>query len=812
MYATNGGATARSLDNRGSPTATPTATVTATPLRGRPTMDYPHFAVHRAYGSKRDPPVSESMKNPMTGLRSGGAAVPTAGVPFCWTVGAKPYRTPIDILNQSQKVPGMPSARMSWYCKDGKLIDYLDEDVRTFYDSFKRGARFSDNGKCLGWKPSKSMPFKWMTYNQVLERAENIGSGFIHKGIQPVNTSRIGLFCRNTPEYVITDLACATYSMVLVPLYDTLGPDTCTFIINQADINLVLCDTRDRVMKLLKNKSQTPNLKTVVCFHCMSSAVKQMTADADLDVITFEQLEKLGREYHTEPKPCVPSDLCTICYTSGTTGNPKGAMITHQNLIAAVSGCELHLGRLDISPKDVYLSYLPLPHIYEKVNQAFLYSHGCQVGFFQGDMLLFKDDMLELRPTVFATVPRLLNRIYGKLKSEVSKSYIGVHFCQVPKNTFDITMGANCIKTNAQKEADKFCATELPKVHIKDPKWKRVLYQKDEQVKRLDYTGAVTAATPNYRHRQSGVNEVAQASKRQRGIIRKNSIWDMLIFRKVQNSLGGQIRAVICGSAPLSPHVINFTRVVFGCVVMEAYGLTETTAVVVGQIPGDYEAGTVGPPFPANIVKLIDIPEMNYYVENQQGEVCVKGANVFVGYLDEPEKMAETVDSDGWLHTGDVGMWLPNGALKIIDRKKNIIKLAQGEYVAPEKIENIYMSSEVVGQVLVHGNSLKASVVAIVVADPDEVCGWVKRKLDVEGASVAELCARPDVKQAIHEDMLAVGKKAGLMSFEQVKDIYITTEMFSIDNAQLTPTQKIKRYNILDYYTQEIKEMYSHLQ
>ncbi|KAK2192643.1 hypothetical protein NP493_27g05007 [Ridgeia piscesae] len=321
----------------------------------------------------------------------------------------------------------MTAARTSGFCKDGQLVEYVYENVRTFYDGFKRGAQIAGNRNCLGWKPSKKAPYKWMTYNQVLERAEYIGSGIINKGIEPKNSSRIGLFCRNSPEYVITDLACATYSMVLVPLYDTLGPDTCTFIINQANIELVLCDERSRVMKLLRNKAETPNLKTVVCFHCVSSAVKYLTKKAQISVITFDQLEKLGRENYHAQRPCVPDDLCTICYTSGTTGRPKGAMLTHRNMVATMSSIELQLKAEQLGPDDVYFSYLPLPHIYEKVNQAFLYSHGCQVGFFQGDMLLFTDDIKELRPTLFATVPRLLNRIYSKVS--VAGPHVYVLIC-----------------------------------------------------------------------------------------------------------------------------------------------------------------------------------------------------------------------------------------------------------------------------------------------------------------------------------------------------------------------------------------------
>lgn len=188
--------------------------------------------------------------------------------------------------------------------------------------------------------------------------------------------------------------------------------------------------------------------------------------------------------------------------------------------------------------------------------------------------------------------------------------------------------------------------------------------------------------------------------------------------------------------------------------------------------------------------------------------MCVKGPNVFRGYLNDPEKTAETLDADGWLHTGDIGKWLPNGALKIIDRKKHIFKLAQGEYIAPEKIENIYTRSEAVAQVFVHGESLQACLVAVVVPDPDFLCGWTTKTLGLEGG-YQELCGKEEVKAAILEDMVRLGKEGGLKSFEQVKAIYIHTEMFSVENGLLTPTMKAKRNELRHYFRSQIDELYA---
>ena len=177
----------------------------------------------------------------------------------------------------------------------------------------------------------------------------------------------------------------------------------------------------------------------------------------------------------------------------------------------------------------------------------------------------------------------------------------------------------------------------------------------------------------------------------------------------VQEGFGGRLRLMVVGSAPLATNVINLVRCALGAVIVEGYGQTECTAPCTLTFPGDYEAGHVGPPIAACAVKLVDVAEMEYYACNGEGEICVKGPTVFHGYLNDREKTDEVLDSNGWLHTGDIGKWMENGTLKIIDRKKHIFKLSQGEYIAPEKLENIFIRSPFVAQIFVHGESLKVS-------------------------------------------------------------------------------------------------------
>nr|XP_046233496.1 long-chain-fatty-acid--CoA ligase 5 [Scatophagus argus]XP_046233498.1 long-chain-fatty-acid--CoA ligase 5 [Scatophagus argus] len=647
-----------------------------------------------------------------------------------------PVRSPIDLNHQSVGIKD--GARKSALLEDNNnLLSYFYDNAKTIYEVFQRGLKVSGNGPCLGYrKPGR--PYQWLKYRQVSDRAEHLGSGLLHRGLKPNTDTLIGIFAQNRPEWVIGELACYTYSMVVVPLYDTLGPEAIVFIINQAEISTVLCDNQKKAETLLqtREKGQTPVLKTIIIMDSFDAELVERGTKCGVDILSMQNLEALGKSNLQKPVPPKPDDLSIICFTSGTTGNPKGAMLTHENVVSDVAGV-LKGFETSIVPstQDVSISFLPLAHMFERIVQSAMYGAGARVGFFQGDIRLLPDDMKTLQPTVFPVVPRLLNRIYDKVQS-----------------------GA---KSPFKKWLLNF-AVERKYAEVRE------------------------------------------------GIIRNNSIWDKLIFHKVQESLGGRVRIMVTGAAPISPSVLTFLRTALGCQIFEGYGQTECTAGCTFTAPGDATSGHVGVPLPCNIIKLVDVEEMNYFASNGEGEVCIKGRNVFKGYLKDPEKTAEALDKDGWLHTGDIGKWLPSGVLKIIDRKKNIFKLAQGEYIAPEKIENVYIRSEPVAQVFVHGDSLQSCLVAIVVPDPEVLPGFAKN-LGCQG-SIEELCKNTEIKKAILSDMTKLGKEAGLKSFEQVKAVYLHPELFTIENGLLTPTLKAKRAELKTLFQPQIDKLYADMQ
>uniref|UniRef100_A0A9J8D0D5 Long-chain-fatty-acid--CoA ligase n=1 Tax=Cyprinus carpio carpio TaxID=630221 RepID=A0A9J8D0D5_CYPCA len=587
----------------------------------------------------------------------------------------KALKPPCDLDMQSVEVQGSRYARRSILQDSDTYMTYYYKDAQTMYEFFLRGIRVSNNGPCLGSrKPGK--PYKWLLYKEVADRAELAGSALLHRGHSQTGDKYIGIFAQNRPEWTISELACYTYSLVAVPLYDTLGTEAISYIIDKGE-----------------------QAHSIFCI-----------------------------------SPPKPEDLALICFTSGTTGRPKGAMITHGNV---VSNCSAFIKVTEVSQEiftftDIHISYLPLAHMFERVVEGVLLVHGARIGYFQGDIRLLMDDLKTLKPTIFPVVPRLLNRMFDKIFGQAN--------------------------------------TPL----------KRWL---------LDFATS------------------RKEAELKSGVVRKDSMWDKLIFSKVQASLGGRVRLMITGAAPVSPTVLTFLRAALGCQFYEGYGQTECTAGCTMSLPGDWTAGHVGAPLPCNFVKLLDVPEMNYFAANGEGEVCVKGSNVFQGYLKDPERTSEAIDKDGWLHTGDIGKWLPNGTLKIIDRKKHIFKLAQGEYIAPEKIENIYIRSDPVAQVFVHGDSLQACLVGIVVPDPDFLPGWAKRR-GIEG-SYTEMCKSKELKNAILEDIIRLGKEAGLKSFEQVRDIALHMEMFSVQNGLLTPTLKAKRTELRNHFREQIDQLYA---
>ena len=280
----------------------------------------------------------------------------------------------------------------------------------------------------------------------------------------------------------------------------------------------------------------------------------------------------------------------------------------------------------------------------------------------------------------------------------------------------------------------------------------------------------------------------------------EDGFWDSSVFSGIQAMLGGRVRMIMTGSAPISAETLEFLRIVFACNVHEGYGMTECSLACNVTLPSDCSTGHVGPPAPTCEQKLVSVPEMGYTTEdtpNPRGEICVRGPTVFQGYYKQPDKTKEAFASgDEWLHTGDIGEWRPDGTLRIIDRKKALFKLAQGEYIAPDRIENVLTLNRFIGQAFVHGDSLQASIIAVVVPDRDALEKWAVAEgvgeKDSDDVKWRQLCESQKTNAMIVAEITAASKTAGLKGFEMVKAVHVEPTEFSVENNLMTPTFKVR--------------------
>eukprot|EP00667_Euglena_gracilis_P005469 EG_transcript_5509 len=619
------------------------------------------------------PPPTSSAVDVLTGLEPATTAVVTVAAVvgaglllrlLGWATAPAPEPVTYAIPDSADLAKGLGEVRRTAYLKD-RLLAAMADGVATCYEAMQAGARKNPNGPCFGTRRitganPKGQPiageYVWQTYTEVNSRIADFGSGLLALGLIPEVPGiketgplrLLGLFMKNRAEWVIAEHGCFRQGASTVPMYDTLGPDTVEMIFNETQLTTVVTNAAS-VPTLLTCRDLCPSFRNVVYVDELSADVRAKAQQAGLALYSFAEVEAKGKAAPAPATPPRPDSLATFCYTSGTTGKSKGALLAHRNLVAVAAGVEA--AGIHLTSADRHLSYLPLAHVFERAAMLLVMGAGAKIGFFQGETVRIPDDLATLRHTFFPTVPRLINRFYDKVMAGV------------------------------QQQGGL----------------KAVLFRR------------------GYAAKQRGLANGRVS----------HALWDKLVFSKITKKLGlDQCRVVAIGSAPVAPHVIEFMRIMLSCPVMEGYGQTECAGVATGQGMYDYSTGNVGAPFACCEVRLVSVPDMGYLITDRRhgmdektgnpgipclgrGEIWVRGPNAFLGYYKMPEATAEAMDSDGWVHSGDIGIWTARGQLKVVDRKKNIFKLAQGEYIAPEKIENVYCKSSIVSQAFVYGDSFQ---------------------------------------------------------------------------------------------------------
>lgn len=582
--------------------------------------------------------------------------------------------------------------------------------------------------------------YTWKTYGETKEEAIAFARGLDALKLCPeVNTGKdgvfkfLGIYSRNNEQWVIGDLGAHANSVTVVTIYDTLGDNAMEFIFQQTKLSTILIESKGlgKILLLAKAKRLVNVTNLIVIDYHEDEQKENELKELGINIHSYNDIINTGKASNAEIHPAKPDDVCIICYTSGTTGMPKGAMIQHKALLAEVdilTACDFHL-----KFEDIYMSFLPLAHIMEQLIMTVVLSFGMRLGFYSGDPRRIVDDAKILQPTCMCGVPRIYQRIYDKITDQL-KTLSGI------------------TKTIIDK--------------------------------------AISDKLDNFNNK-GGVNHM---------------LWDTIAFGKIRDVLGGKIRFMLTGSAPMSKEVVDFLKIAFSTVLIEGYGGTESCAGMLLSNAMDITSGHVGGPGYANEIKLVDVPELGYLstCKNEttgqlepKGEICIRGPTLFKGYLNDEENTKAAIDSEGWLHTGDVGVILTHqgNAIKLIDRVKNIFKLSQGEYVAPEKLENVFMKDRYIEQIWVYGDSYQSYLIAVVVPRKESVVAFLESKgIKTTKENVSEHYENEELLKDIVKSLDKLGRDSDLKGFELVKKVYLSKEPFTVENDLVTPTMKVKRH------------------
>lgn len=549
-----------------------------------------------------------------------------------------------------------------------------------------------------------------MSWHTLGERIRCAAHGLAALGFR--GGDRLAILAENRPEWPIIDLACLFLGGVDVPLYLTSPPGDIAYILKDAGASFIAVSGREQLAKVLQIAGELPALSYLLL---LDDGPQDETHFGTLPALGLKGLLALGERRGGPAQPAADPGLATIIYTSGTTGTPKGVMLTHTNMLANTQDAT---AILPITEDDLSISFLPLSHAFERTAGLYtLLRAGASIAYGGGTVTLTKD-LPEVRPTVFCCVPRVLELVYRRVRSE---------------------------QENAR----------FPKRQI------------------LDWALTVGKTAGAYRAAYQHALRFPLACQ----------YWlaDRILFRKLRALLGGRVRFLVSGGAPLDPKVAQFFFGA-GIPVYEGYGLTEAGPVVSCNLPGRTRLGTVGPALPQVTVRIA-----------ADGEICVRGPNVMLGYYHRPEDTAQVIDADGWLHTGDVGEIDADGFILITDRKKDLIITSEGENVAPQYIEGLLKQDPLIEEACLIGD--KRPYLTVLLVPNRALVENLARKYHWQEEWPA-LLDRPECRTLFRRRLDEVNRQLPL--YARVRNFALLAEPFTQERGELTPTLKVKRRVVLE--------------
>lgn len=566
-----------------------------------------------------------------------------------------------------------------------------------------------------------------ITYRELREETENLAFGLASMGLK--RDDKVSIISENRPEWVYTDFACQCMGYIDVPLYPILTSESLEFIINNSESVCIFVSNEFQLNKLMKVWDNCKGLKFAVIMN-----------EADVskyeNVYNFKDIQKMGVEYKKEnPKAFESSvelaredDVCTIIYTSGTTGEPKGVILTHKNIISNVNAAHKVLY---IDNTDIFLSFLPLCHIFERMAGYYTALSAGSLICYAESIEKIASNMEECKPTVMTAVPRLFERMFVK------------------------------IKRNVENQPEK---------------------------KQKIFNWAIETGKDFMELKRERKNPGMYLSLQYK-------LAERLVFNKLRARTGGRLRFFISGGAAL-PRELGFFFEAAGILILEGYGLTETSPVIAVNRPENYKFGTVGMPIPGVDVKIA-----------HDGEILTAGPHVMQGYY-KNKKETDAVLKDGWLHTGDIGVFDAEGFLIITDRKKHLFKTTAGKYIAPQPIENMFSQCKYIDQFVLIGDK-RRFLTALIVPDYESLKEYADAHR-INYTDEKELTNLKQIYDLLEKDLNGIQRK--LANYERVRKFTILEQPFSVENGELTPKLSIRRKVIEERYKSLIEDMYEGLE